>query len=154
VRFLHDSTVSVIRTILLLALAAGLLGTGAELLFLGHYEDWWQIVPLVLIALALVLFAWHLLHRSPLPLRALQALMALFALAGVAGVILHYLGNVEWERETSPGIAGMKLVWGALTGAIPALAPGQMIQLALVGLAYSFRHPLLVQASEPEERLG
>jgi hypothetical protein len=141
VKLLNGPTVSVIRAILLLALTAGMLGTGAELLFLGHYEDWWQIVPVALIALALLIIAWHLLHRSPLPLRVFQGLMVLFAASGIAGIILHYLGNVEWERELKPGIAGLQLVWGALTGATPALAPGQMLQLALVGLAYTFRHP-------------
>jgi hypothetical protein len=151
VRFLRGDTVSAIRVILLVALTAGLLGTGAELLFLGHYEDWWQILPLALIALALGALAWHLVHRSAIPLRALQWLMALFAISGVAGVILHYLGNVEWERELSPGSEGLKLAWGALTGATPALAPGQMIQLALVGLAYAFRHPALGRAAGSEE---
>jgi hypothetical protein len=147
VRLLQGSTVDVIRAILLLALTAGLLGTGAELVFLGHYDGWRQWIPLALIGLALLVVVWHLLHRSALPLHALRVLMALFAVAGVAGVVLHYLGNVEWEQEISPGTTGVRLAWGALTGATPALAPGTMIQLALVAWAYTFRHPLLTASS-------
>ena len=34
-----------------------------------------------------------------------------------------------------------------LTGATPALAPGAMVQLGLIGLAYTFRHPALRSAA-------
>jgi hypothetical protein len=38
---------------------------------------------------------------------------------------------------------GLKLFKAAITGATPALAPGSLIQMGLLGLAYTFRHPAL-----------
>jgi hypothetical protein len=64
--------------------------------------------------------------------------MIAFILSGAAGVLLHFRGNVEWERERTPGIGGSSLVRQALMGATPTLAPGTMLQLGLVGLIYSY----------------
>jgi hypothetical protein len=47
---------------------------------------------------------------------------------------LHYQGNVEFERELAPDASGLPLVWEALKGATPALAPGTMMLLGAVGL--------------------
>ena len=44
---------------------------------------------------------------------------------------------------------GLELVWEALKGATPALAPGAMAQLGLVGLAFAYRHPLLSGPADP-----
>ena len=48
-----EATVLVIRRILLGILLIGLVGMGTELLFLKHDEEATQLIPLVLIALAL-----------------------------------------------------------------------------------------------------
>jgi hypothetical protein len=69
--------------------------------------------------------------------------MLVFVLAGMLGVYLHYSGNREFELEMYPTMSGMELFRKTMTGATPALAPGTMIQLAFVGLAYTFRHPRL-----------
>ena len=69
--------------------------------------------------------------------------MACFVASGVLGVGLHYRGNVEFERELYPALAGMELVRKTLTGATPVLAPGSMALLGLVGLCLTFRHPAL-----------
>jgi hypothetical protein len=46
---------------------------------------------------------------------------------------LHYSGNVEFEKETDSALGGWKLFWSAMTGATPAMAPGTMTLLALIG---------------------
>ena len=56
---------------------------------------------------------------------------------------LHYRGNAEFELEMMPALGGLDLFWKSMQGATPALAPGAMVQIGLVGLAYCFRHPLL-----------
>jgi hypothetical protein len=38
---------------------------------------------------------------------------------------------------------GLELFWEAMKGATPSLAPGVMAQLGLLGLACTYRHPLL-----------
>jgi len=132
-----------VRRILLAALVLGLGGTGTELLLLEHVEGWRQIAPIALIGVALVVLAWHAADRGRLPIRAMQGLMLLFALSGVMGVVFHYRGNAEFEREMYPSMAGFELFRESIMGATPALAPGAMIELALIGLAYTYRHPRL-----------
>ncbi len=38
---------------------------------------------------------------------------------------------------------GFALLWAALHGATPALAPGALAHLGLIGLATTYRHPAL-----------
>ena len=76
-------------------------------------------------------------------LKAFQALMVLYLLIGLLGVYLHYRGNVEFALERYPTLSGLKLMWKALRGATPALAPGALAQLGLLGLVYTYRHPAL-----------
>ncbi|MFL6279892.1 MAG: hypothetical protein ACJ731_07260, partial [Vicinamibacterales bacterium] len=50
---------------------------------------------------------------------------------------------VEFQREVDPAIVGRELVVKAMTAKTPpALAPGSMSQLGLIGLAYAYRYPL------------
>jgi hypothetical protein len=69
--------------------------------------------------------------------------MLLCVAAGLVGVFLHYRGNVEFELEREPLLRGLALFREAVRGATPALAPGAMAQLGLLGLVYSYRHPAL-----------
>jgi hypothetical protein len=64
--------------------------------------------------------------------------MTLFVLAGILGIFLHYQGNVEFELEQNPGASRWALFREAVQGATPALAPGVMVQLGLLGLLYAF----------------
>lgn len=132
-----------LRLALLLLLLLGLLGTGAELLLVGHTEGFWQLVPLVLIAAALVLVAWSALRARCSVLRALQAVMALSVAAGLVGLFQHYQANAEFELEMYPSLRGFELFWKAIQGASPpTLAPGAMILLGLLGLVCTYRHPV------------
>ena len=135
--------VRIIRAILLVTLVSGLVGLGAELLLLEHFEDWRQKIPLALLSLALLVLLWHGVDRRGAPVRALQVVMVVFIAAGAIGMTLHYQGNVEFELELRPSLSGMELFRKSMMGATPALAPGSMIQLALIGLAYTCKHPRL-----------
>ena len=134
-------TLTIIRAILLGGLVLGVLGTSAELLLLGHFDGWKQLIPLVLLAIAAFVLVWHAANRGPAPIRALQLLMLLFVVSGAFGVLFHYRGNVEFELEMYPTTAGLQLFKKAMTGATPALAPGAMVLLGLVGWAYTIGHP-------------
>lgn len=132
-----------LRRLLLALVLFGAGGLVVELLLLEHWDDPWQWTPLVLLGLVLVLGG--LLARRPTRglLRAFQLLMGACLVAGVLGVYLHYRGNVEFELERDPTLAGFALLWEAVRGATPALAPGALAQLGLLGLLYVFCHPLL-----------
>lgn len=132
-----------IRTLLLGTLAAGAIGTGTELLLLGHFESPLQFIPLVLLAVGLVTVIWHAAAPSRSSVRVLQVTMTLFLVSGGIGAGLHYDGNVEFELEMYPSMNGFELIQKTLTGATPVLAPGTMALLGLVGLAHAYRHPVL-----------
>jgi hypothetical protein len=127
-----------VATILVLVLLIGIVGTGLELLLLGHTEGFWQKVPLGLLGTALVATAWQGLVPGRTSLRVFVVMMILLVASGLAGLLLHYKGNVEFELETRPGLAGWELFWAALRGATPSLAPGAMTQLGLIGLVYGY----------------
>jgi len=134
-------TLSGLRRLLAGILMLGMTATFVDLLLLQHDEDIVQLVPLVLLASGIVAVAWHAWTWSPASGTAVRVLMALFIGAGVAGVYYHFAANVEFQRETDPALRGSALAWQALEAKVPpALAPGAMVQLGLLGLAYTYRH--------------
>jgi len=132
-----------IRRLLVLVFLLGSVGTGTELLLLEHTEDIWQLIPVLLFPAALLVLAWYGVSRSAAALRAFRGLMVLLVLSGGLGAWLHYKGNVEFELEMSPALGGWALFREAMMGATPSLAPGTMLWLGLIGLAFTFRHPVL-----------
>jgi hypothetical protein len=81
-------------------------------------------------------------------MRVFQATMLLFVISGFAGLFLHYQGNVEFELEMYPSLKGLELFRKAIKGTTPpTLAPGTMIQLGLLGLAYTYRHPVFSKSA-------
>ena len=142
------NTLSVLRRWLLAILGLGLVGTAAELVLLEHYETPGQWVPLMAIALALAVLIWHGARGDRLSIRALQATMVLFLAAGIAGAGLHFRGGAEFQLEIDASQSRWEIVKKVMRAkAPPVLAPGLMVQLGLVGLAYAYRHPALA-ASE------
>lgn len=90
------------------------------------------------------------MREGPGSLLILQGTMALFIVAGALGVYLHYTANVAFQREVDPSIAGRALLWKALMAKTPpALAPGSMLQLGLIGLAYAYRYPTRRRQDKP-----
>jgi hypothetical protein len=125
------------RSILFVAFLISLLGTGAELLLLEHFEGAWQILPLVLIGLGLAVLAWFRTSRSVTSQCFFRGLMLLFMVSGVVGFALHYNGNMAFELEMYPAMRGGELLWETLKGATPVLAPGTMVATGLLGWAYT-----------------
>ena len=145
---------SALRTLLLLTLILSVVGTLAELLLLEHFEDAWQWAPIALLAGALATLAWHALERGPTSLNVLRGLMVLCMASGLVGILLHYKGNVEFELEMYPDLSGWKLFKDVMMGATPALAPGAMLQIGLVGLAWTFRHPAFLSGKDAQSLEG
>ena len=125
-----------LRRLLLGTFAVGVLGTSAELLLLGHFDGWQQIIPLPLLAISVVALIIQLRRPTSAARAAFQALMWFFLISAPVGVGLHFQGNVEFEREMYPDMAGFELIKKTMTGATPVLAPGTMALLGLVGIAY------------------
>jgi hypothetical protein len=128
-----------LRGWLLAVLVLGLLGTVTELVLLEHYEQPLQFVPLVLIVAALAAVAWHFARPDAASLRTLQIVMALFVLAGFAGIAAHFVGSAEYQLELDPDMDKWELLEKVMRAkAPPVLAPGMMLQLGLLGLAYVY----------------
>ena len=129
------------RGLALWLLIFGQAGVFLELLFLEHYEDVWQWTPLALLSGGLVASLWIAGRPGPRVLRMLWWLMGVQVASGTIGLFLHLKANVEFELELHPDNGGWPLVQETLTGAIPALAPGAMFQLGLLGMLFCWRHP-------------
>jgi hypothetical protein len=57
---------------------------------------------------------------------------------------LHLQANMEFQLELDATLSGWSLLKKSIVAkAPPALAPGAMMQLGLIGLAYTFKHPAL-----------
>jgi hypothetical protein len=133
---------STIRRLLLAILLLGLGGTATELVLLEHYEDSSQLLPLFFIGLALVAILTHLVAGGPATILFLRSVMVFLVLSGALGVVLHYRGSLEFQLEMDPTQSGWELFTKVLHAkAPPALAPGVMAQLGLIGLVYTYRHP-------------
>jgi hypothetical protein len=122
-----------------------------DLFLLGHYEDPWQWTPLALLAIGLGVGTWTLRAPSPGSVRALRVVSGAYVIAAGIGIYLHVASNVEFELELRPGAGGADLLWDSLTGGMPALAPGAMAQLGLLGLLITYRHPSLNPAGSTTE---
>jgi hypothetical protein len=128
-----------LRRWILAILVLGLVGTVTELVLLEHYEQPLQFVPLVLIVAAVCVLWWELRRHDLASRRATQIVMALFVLAGFVGFAAHFRGSAEYQLELNPDMSNWELLEKILRAkAPPLLAPGMMLQLGLLGLAYVF----------------
>jgi hypothetical protein len=139
-----------IRVLLLALVLVGAVGLVLELLLLEHYESPWQWAPIVVLvaAIAMGIAAWR--RPGPGTLGAFRAVMVTCLVAGIVGFILHVKGNLEFALERDSELTGLALIWKCLRGATPALAPGAMAQLGLLGLVYTYRHPALARGHHPD----
>jgi len=133
-----------LRRLLLALLTLALVGTGTELLLLGHYEDSWQLVPLFLVVVSLVAIAAHALSAGPGTVLALRGAMSLLVVAGAMGIVLHYRGNLEFQIDMDPTASQWQLFKKVIRAkAPPALAPGALAQFGLLGWVLTYRDPAL-----------
>ena len=138
---------NMLRTILLLILVVSMAATGIELLLLEHIESRWQWLPIVLLGLGICVSLLVAIWPSRPAFTIFRLVMAACTVSGMIGIWLHYRGNVEFELEMNAALHGFELFRDAMMGATPALAPGSMTQLGLLGLIYTYRHPRLQDAN-------
>jgi hypothetical protein len=135
-----------IRRLVIAAFVFGAVGTGAELILLEHTDDIWQWTPVILLGVSLPFAGTLWFTSAKWLIRSFQGIMVLFVANGALGLYQHYQGNVEFELEMYPSVSGFELVWEALKGATPSLAPGTMMLLGMLGLICTFRHPTVTDA--------
>jgi len=136
-----------LRGMVLALVLLGLLGVAAELMLLGHYEPGWQRAPLIAVVVALASLGLHGFRPSRRTVLGIRVVMLGLTLVGLWGVVQHFGGNRIFELEMDSNLRGWDLFWESLSGATPALAPGMMAQLGLLGLVYTSRHPSLTRTT-------
>lgn len=137
----HSSTW---RRLLLALLLFGLLGTTVELLLLKHYESAWMFAPFAAMAIAAAGAIARLARPSAGSVRWLRRSMLPLLAAGAVGAYLHFLGGLAFQADVDPTLPRWQMLWKVLRmQAPPTLAPGVLIQFGLLGLATTYRDPLI-----------
>jgi hypothetical protein len=147
-----QSTQAVLRPLLLTLIFIGMAGLEVELALLRHAESLEQWIPHIALFVGLLAAVAVYVRPGRRTLRVFQAVMVVFLAIGALGVYYHLAGNVEFALERDPSLSGVGLLWKALRGASPALAPGALAQLGLLGLLYGYRHPALAPATRTGAR--
>jgi hypothetical protein len=132
-----------LRQLLLGVVFIGNVGLMVELALMRHAESFTQWIPHVALFIGLLSLIAVYFRPSRATLKTFEFVMGAFLAVGLAGVYFHLRGNIEFALERDPSLSGTRLAWKALRGATPALAPGALAQLGLLGLLYTYRHPVL-----------
>lgn len=132
-----------LRQLMLGVIFIGNIGLMVELALLRHADSVSQWIPHITLMVGLLSMTAVYFRPSRATLKTFQIVMWLFLVVGLLGVYFHFRGNVEFALERDPSLSGFGLVWKALRGATPALAPGALAQLGLLGLLYTYKHPAL-----------
>ena len=148
----ETDTLASIRKLLFGGLVLGVVGTAGELVLLRHIDMPTQWIPFVVLGALAIVLVWHGLKPSAASVRAMQVLMGVLIVTGGLGVALHLDGNFDFERELHPEEQGFELLRKTVAGATPALAPGSLALLGLVGFAQTYRHPSATGATRQENQ--
>lgn len=127
-----------LKLFLVLIFLVGTIGVSAELALIGHVEGTVQWVPFVLLGLAVLAIGAHAARPTPRLLLPVRAACSLLVVGSVLGIYFHLDGNAEFERERDPDGRGVSYWMTVASGATPALAPGALAQIGLIGLAYAW----------------
>lgn len=117
-------------------------GTFVDMLLFEHYETLWQKIPLVLLGIAALTLTGHLAVKNQITLRAFRSAMLLLIFGGAAGIFFHARASAEFHGEIASTTSRWQLASAVLHSKVPpTLAPGGLIQMGLIGLAATYRHP-------------
>lgn len=130
--------------VFLLGLAAFIFaGTALELWLVEHAESAVQLVPFALCGLGLGSAGAALFVPRRGVLLTLRTVMGIVALGSLFGVYEHAWHNLAFELDIRPGAAVRDVLWEALSGASPLMAPGILALAAVLAAAATYQHPAL-----------
>ena len=125
-----------LKKVLVLALLFMMIGSLLELYLLDHYEDTWQLIPILSVGTTLVTLLILFFKKTTKVVNLFKAVLILTALSGVYGVYLHLQSNFEFEQDMKPTATNLELITESLSGALPTLAPMSLVVLACIGYSY------------------
>ena len=132
-----------LRTLLLVLTGCICVFTIAELWLSEHMESVIQLIPFVLCGLGLIAVLGALFRPQRRTLWALRVVMLLLIVGSLFGIVEHLEANVAFERDIRPNATTSAVVFDALKGASPLLAPGILALAGILGLASTYYHPAL-----------
>jgi len=139
-------TSTALRRVLLALLMVGAFSMAADLLLLAHYESAWMLAPFAALAVGLACAVARIARPSALTVRTLRGGMSVLFVTGLVGLVLHYQAGLEFQIDMDPTLSRWALFWKvARMKAPPPLAPGALLQLSLLGLAATYRDPLVTR---------
>ena len=136
-----------LKKVLVLALLFMMIGSLLELYLLDHYEDSWQLIPILSVGTTLVTLLILFFKKTTKVVNLFKAVLILTALSGVYGVFLHLQSNFEFEQDMKPTATNFELITDSLSGALPTLAPMSLVVLACIGYSYL----ILIQQQQHEK---
>jgi len=125
-----------LKKVLVLALLFMMIGSLLELYLLDHYEDSWQLIPILSVGTTLVTLLILFFKKTTKVVNLFKVVLILTALSGVYGVFLHLQSNFEFEQDMKPTATNFELITDSLSGALPTLAPMSLVVLACIGYSY------------------
>ena len=125
-----------LKYVILYTLVFFLFGSLTELYLIKHYDDTSQIIPIFCIGLSLTCLIILFFRVSKLTIILFKLSLFMISLAGLMGVVFHLNSNYEFEKEMKPTSNSFDLFIESLSGALPALAPLNLVLLAMVGYSY------------------
>ena len=137
-----------LKKVLVLALLFMMIGSLLELYLLDHYEDSWQLIPILSVGTTLVTLLILFFKKTTKVVNLFKAVLILTALSGVYGVYLHLQSNFEFEQDMKPTASFWQLITDSLSGALPTLAPMSLVVLACIGYSYL----ILIQQQQQHEK--
>jgi hypothetical protein len=90
-------------------------------------------------ALASLGAAWRWPRRDTL--WALRGTMGAVVVGSLFGAYEHLAHNVAFALEIRPGATALDVLWDALGGASPLMAPGVLALAAVLAFAATYAHP-------------
>ena len=138
-----------LKQVLVFALLFMIVGSLLELYLLDHYEDTWQLIPILSVGTTLVTLLILFFKKTTKVVNLFKAVLILTALSGVYGVYLHLQSNFEFEQDMKPTATNFELITDSLSGALPTLAPMSLVVLACIGYSYL----ILIQQQQQHEKI-
>ncbi len=135
-----------LRRFLLGVVVAILAVTPFELLLLEHTEELLQWIPFGVSGLGLLAVAGAWFKPSMVSLKILRWVMGVVALSSFVGMYLHFSGNLAFTMEINPSYSVSEALWPAVKGSYPLLAPGILFLAGVLGLAATYKHPILIDS--------
>jgi len=132
-----------LRQFLVFISAGVFIMTVTELVFLSHWSETIQFLPLVLSGLGLLTLSLAYLRPNRGTITALRWSMIVIAACSLIGVYEHMANNFGFRMEIQPNATAWELILATLEGANPVLAPGILMLGAVIGLAAMYHHPSL-----------